>query len=485
METSPDNDDAAQHDTKDGVRAKSISAMTAKASIKAKISQRIDTSDSIDLPQPTHRQVPVYVERNHARAVNALPPPRYQPVVQKGTERQKQSRKKPRGIGDGNDDSGSDSDGREERKRGQGSSGQSLRRPISQSLPEATTVVPSDEALKTEEEQRIQTLKALHRFEDEWGDIMRHRPQKRAEGERLRKHLAQNEVQATSVASSTIPNIFSPLSGGIRPSLAKIRKQEKVRKQEKALEEYLDESLLSAISEDRLGDTNNSGISHEVATRLILKAERQVEKFLRLFPNPTVDCLLEETHSKTGNLTREICSQRWTFLRHRDFQFISLSYIKEITTELAIAKDSNSEEDLPLQAVLQRSREGEHLNPEYIEWVWSICEPFGLEAFLQSNECQKERIRERIDRFRDSMSAVHIRVAQEFFMVDKFTVGMALLKNGRASTVKIVSKEDLDQMGWRRSDGGDYWRHAIFNDHPDLIFRVNMDGEVLGLAKDL
>ena len=101
-----------------------------------------------------------------------------------------------------------------------------------------------------------------------------------------------------------------------------------------------------------------------------------------------------------------------------DLQFISLSYIKQIAKELAVAKDSNSEEDLPLQAVLQRSREGEHLNPEYIEWVWSICEPVGLELFLQSNECQKERTRERIDRFRDSMSAIHIRVAQEFFMVE-------------------------------------------------------------------
>ncbi|KAK8103549.1 uncharacterized protein PG998_010582 [Apiospora kogelbergensis] len=255
---------------------------------------------------------------------------------------------------------------------------------------------------------------------------MRHRPQKRAEGERLRKHLAQNEVQAISVAPGTIPNTFSLCDGEVRPSLAEARKQEK------ALEEYLDESLLSAISEDRLGDTNNSDINHEVATRLIFKAERQVEKFLRLFPNAPVDCQLEETHSKTGNLTREICSQvtrlrsvyefwssirmsnefhRWVSLRIRDLQFISLSYIMEIAKELAVAKDSNSEEDLPLQAVLQRSREGEHLNPEYIEWVWSKCEPVGLERFLQSNECQKERTRERIDRFRDSMSAVHIRVA--------------------------------------------------------------------------
>lgn len=62
---------------------------------------------------------------------------------------------------------------------------------------------------------------------------------------------------------------------------------------------------------------------------------------------------------------------------------------------------------------------------------------------------------------------------------------MALLKNGRASTVKIVSNEDLDQMGWCRSDGGDYWRYAIFNDHPDLVFRVNMDGEVLELVEHI
>ncbi|KAK8103548.1 uncharacterized protein PG998_010581 [Apiospora kogelbergensis] len=154
------SDDVAQQDAKDSLRVKSISAMKAKAFTKAKISQRIDTSDSIDLPQPTHRQVPVHVEANHARAVNVMPPPRSQPVVQGGSERQKKSRKKSRGIGDGNNDSDSDSDGREERKRGQGSSGQSLRRPVPQSLPKATAVVPSDEALRTEEEQRIQTLES-------------------------------------------------------------------------------------------------------------------------------------------------------------------------------------------------------------------------------------------------------------------------------------------------------------------------------------
>lgn len=60
---------------------------------------------------------------------------------------------------------------------------------------------------------------------------------------------------------------------------------------------------------------------------------------------------------------------------------------------------------------------------------------------------------------------------------------MALLRNGHVSTLKMVSDADLHEMGWRRFEGGEYWRCAIFKDQPELVIRINMDGEVLDLVE--
>ena len=39
-------------------------------------------------------------------------------------------------------------------------------------------------------------------------------------------------------------------------------------------------------------------------------------------------------------------------------------------------------------------------------------------------------------------------------------------------------------MGWFQTEGTAYSRYVIFQDQPDLVYEVDMEGEVLGLSKE-
>ncbi|KAK7999431.1 hypothetical protein PG990_012031 [Apiospora arundinis] len=486
MEIAPNSDDESKQDKNDGHLVKSISAM--KASAKSKYQQSVDTTDSVALPQPTFREVPADVIANHVRSARAEPAPRSQPPAPQGSSRKKQKREKPGAIGGGDGDSSSDSDGGGRRNRGGGSPSQSSRRPKPQSPPESMATVPRDVSLDAEEEEWLSTRRALNHFEDEWGDRLRHRSQKRAEGEQRRRQLAQEKGQ-TRPSSEFLHN--------------------RVRKQHEVLEDYLDESLLSDIAEDRFKDTDNPKASLEVITRLILEVEQRVYKVLHLRNFEFIPYRGLVSGFLLG-FVEEFCRQS-TLLRHKvkcipginskadmlnwvinrwqpdseDDMVLPVIYVylEEIAEELFNDLITPSQEDLPILGTLGKSRTGACLNPDYIEWVWSRCDPATLKEVLSGDEGYKRQCRkERISRYRERMSAVH--VSQEFVLMSDSTVGMALLKNGRVSTFKKVSNEDLNRMGWRRDAGtkSDYWRYAIFKDQPGLVFRVNMDGDTLGLA---
>ncbi|KAK7983329.1 Snf2 family helicase [Apiospora arundinis] len=458
-----------------------------KISAKSKYQQRADTTDSVALPQPTFREVPADVNANHARSARAEPAPKSQPSVPQEKARKKQTSKKPSDTGGGDGDSGSDSDG-DKRKRGGGSPVQPSRRPKPQPPSDSMATVPRDTPLNAEEEEWLSTRRALNRFEDDWGDRLRYRSHKRAEGEKRRQRLAQEKGQA-------------------QPSSELLDNQ--VRKQHEVLEDYLDESLLSDIAEDRFKDTDNPKASLEVITRLILEAEQRVSEVLYL-RNFEFKASLDLPKGYFLDFVEVICRES-TLLRHKvkcipginskadmlnwvinrwqpnseDDMVLPIIYVylEEIAEKLFNDLITPSQEDLPILGTLGKSRTGACLNPDYIEWVWSRCDPATLKEVLSGDEGYKRQCRkERINRYRERMSAVH--VSQEFVLMSDSTVGMALLKNGRVSTFKKVSNEDLKRMGWQRDAGtkSDYWRYAIFKDQPGLVFRVNMDGDTLGLA---
>ncbi|KAK7913888.1 hypothetical protein PG985_011591 [Apiospora marii] len=100
---------AAQHGSQDDRLTRSIGAL--KTESKATFMPRmVDPTDSLVLPQPVFRQVPVHVTINDARAAHAQPPPVTQPPAPERGGREARSRKKPGGLGGGDDD-GSDSEG--------------------------------------------------------------------------------------------------------------------------------------------------------------------------------------------------------------------------------------------------------------------------------------------------------------------------------------------------------------------------------------
>ncbi|KAK8850955.1 hypothetical protein PGQ11_013434 [Apiospora arundinis] len=507
MEIAPNSDDEAKQHQKNGHLAKSIGEM--KASAKSKYQQRADTTDSVALPQPTFREVPANVNANHVRSERAEPAPRSQPSAPQVRTRKKQTSKKPGGIGGGDGESGSDSDGGGGRKRGGGSPSQPSRRPKAQSPPDSMEPIPGDASLNAEEEKRLQAQRALNRFEPDWVDRLRYRSQKRAEGEQRRRLLATN-------------------SGEARPDS---RLLASVREYDKFLEDYLDDSLLAAIGIDWSEDVHYQTPSLNVKTNLILSAEEDVIRILRsrnlrsyqddafYSSNPSQLAALpadtnhpvERMHSHIAYLrsesrfngieTREDMLD-WILLNEAPdynlfqyigpeynlFRSIAYAYLGEIAEQVVNDIKNPSQAGLPFLTTLQKSRDGGNLlNREYIEWVWSRCDAAMLKEVLlrdkgYERQCKKEHIR----RYRESMRDVH--VSQEFVMVNTSssnTVGMTILMNGRALTLKMVYGKDLVRMGWRRQADGDYWRGAIFKDQPELVFQVNMDGEVLDLVESL
>lgn len=98
---------------------------------------------------------------------------------------------------------------------------------------------------------------------------------------------------------------------------------------------------------------------------------------------------------------------------------IAQACLKGIAIEIVDSFLSNASEDEPRPSFLEGWSDSDYLSPDYIDWVWSNCDPVELKRVVLRDEGYKrQRARERNVRFRESMSAVHISVAQEFF-VDK------------------------------------------------------------------
>lgn len=142
-----------------------------------------------------------------------------------------------------------------------GSYGLLFRRFIPQSSPPDSTA-PNfrNRSHEAEEGNILYKFPYLHLFEEGWGDKLRYRTRKRAEGAQLWRSLARSHGEA-----STHPEVLDV-----------------VRKQEEALiKDYLDWSLFSTIAEDKSQgtdspDTDIPRASPEVVTRLILEAKDQV-----------------------------------------------------------------------------------------------------------------------------------------------------------------------------------------------------------------
>ncbi|KAK7994536.1 hypothetical protein PG991_016124 [Apiospora marii] len=499
METAPTPDTGAQHDGKNDHCAKSISALKAETKDKL-IPQTINTTEKATPPQPGFREVPVQVVKNNARAERAQSPPKSQPSTgpSRRKVREQRGRRKPNGIGDGDDsDSDSERDGRKKRRE---SPNQILQRqaPQPSAGPDSTATSRSDGLLSPEEAERLETQRSLRRFQEEWGHKMKLRSRFRADGAVERSELVRDRTPSTS-------NYMSEL-------LSKAMNEQKV------LQDYLDESLFSAMVGDRIKETSIHEANPDVSTKLILEAERQVIKFLGRIvrglgiPSPlTADKHGHYICTGLSHLFSKV-SKRYTLKNpavlsierfktqlvaefyheaKMNLGFIGKAYMEEIMLEIATYFQCGGTESMPLQQILPNSRGASGLTDHYIEWVWSKCDPTGLKDVLLQGEGrieEREEIRRvALQEFKNDMHDINISIAQEFYEIshsrESNTVGSVLLKDGRASTLRTVSPYDLSKMGWTHSRSG-YWRFAVFDEQPGFVWRVDMDGRTLDLVEE-
>ncbi|RYP78358.1 hypothetical protein DL771_000543 [Monosporascus sp. 5C6A] len=135
----------------------------------------------------------------------------------------------------------------------------------------------------------------------------------------------------------------------------------------------------------------------------------------------------------------------------------------------------------------RESRVDGRLTRSYMDWVIHGVDSDELARFL--SEWHRVKRKEALREFLSSMAMVKIQVEQEFCpdIIQPGVVSLVLVKSNHPSTVKEVSAEDLESLGWFHEtvDGQRrYWRCEPGNNDSSNyardIFKVSMDGEVLG-----
>lgn len=170
-------------------------------------------------------------------------------------------------------------------------------------------------------------------------------------------------------------------------------------------------------------------------------------------------------------------------LENQYFELLSASLAKSVAQDIKTGLSLPNKSSLELVHIFQTSRTdgGNGLSQEYVNWVTSALDDKQL-----SSRCEswfKSVRKETIDRFRRDLSGIDIR--HEFIdsAEDPSDVFVVLFKGGIVANVIQVPSERLGELGWRRDNStGRYWRYSLGYSLKDHVFKVQMNGEIVGMA---
>ncbi|KAI1194214.1 hypothetical protein F5X97DRAFT_311720 [Nemania serpens] len=513
------------------------------ASLKQASKQPIDSSQHNDIISPTDREWREHageVRRRNDRSVRAEPPPP-QPAQARTTNSTKpnQGRKKQTsGFGDGDDsDSDHNSSQRGIRERGEGVTMRKKKQPSLAPNSEPRARSRNDVAgpstsmwLSPEEEQRVQLQRQIARQretgEGGWQRLLRAR--------RVNRNNALRDKGRMGDMVWRNPEIRRRLFDG--PTAISQERfsymQHMSTLQELLMRHYLDEALCHGITDiDATEDKNRlpEGTSRlDLLEETIKQAEIRFIVWWAQYVSPGIKIELRAIvqELRTMSAERYATATRLKEAGHgldrcalwyerRIFDCLGMGGVPDIIDMLAKSR--------------QRTDSGEHLNPEYIDWLCRGAPPDLIDSWCQQTlqQIRGSEIREMahpttlattihqlsndgtvLPTFARDMGGP-ISMAQEFCQDDyDGKLSLVLLKGGMLVSTKPVSQLDQILLGWRRmlymrpqahkglSDGvrrniwqsdlqssTRHWKLYRYKFDSDLgcAFKIGLDGNLLGL----
>lgn len=167
-----------------------------------------------------------------------------------------------------------------------------------------------------------------------------------------------------------------------------------------------------------------------------------------------------------------------------------ISHALEVALESGVSPEASIHQfpdHLDIIQTIKESRVNGSLTRDYMDWISSDLSVEDIE-----NICEAWTITLRTDTcrtYRTTMASI-VDIRQEFCLGVRKpgVVSLILLKGGYPATVKDVSAEELESMGWFEDENGGYWRYEYESAYwrgtksgEMAIFRVTMEGEVQGM----
>ncbi|KAI3534328.1 hypothetical protein CABS01_05568 [Colletotrichum abscissum] len=194
---------------------------------------------------------------------------------------------------------------------------------------------------------------------------------------------------------------------------------------------------------------------------------------------------------KTHRLSDELSRVR-SFLIEPYLERLSsgISHALELALESGVSPEASIHQfpdHLDVIQIIKESRVNGSLTRDYMDWISSDLSAEDIESI-----CEAWKITLRTDTcntYRKTMASI-VDIRQEFCLGvrEPGVVSLILLKGGYPATVKDVSAEELENMGWFKHENGGYWRYEYESAYwrgtksgEMAIFRVTMEGEVQGM----
>ncbi|RYP15329.1 hypothetical protein DL765_005785 [Monosporascus sp. GIB2] len=213
-----------------------------------------------------------------------------------------------------------------------------------------------------------------------------------------------------------------------------------------------------------------------------------IDMLSRKYRIKVIDAMIGSVLDRIGlhmQIQQEL-EEKW----HQRFEGREATHINGHLTDIYLKWSYRQIQGDPKDDWLQRFRESRvnrHLTQPYMDWVFDGVSLGQLDRFrMEWHRVKREKA---LREFRASMASVKIQVEQEFCpdIIQPGAVSLVLVKGNHPSTVKNVSAEVLESLGWfHEMVNGQrrYWRCKLSNKGPlgfaRDILKVGMDGEVLG-----
>lgn len=480
-------------------------------------SQREATREAkygLTLPEPEFRHVSGDVRRRTDRVATAdRPPANVSRSTQYTTTRQRSSqnrRRRRQNLGDGgSSDSESDDTNRNRKGRDddQGSWGgiASTKQPLRVERPkDVSGRIAELLELEKEESDRVMKMRLMRRFEEKWSAIRDSRQEMQERSERRKKSLIsykeafleekyqKEQLEELHGAITTLVADEAWLSC-LRDWAVRLHKQQQDRLDEAFYHHVDDESChhhptgdLSWVSRDLLRKTIEK-VETAFLERLYPLGYRS-SRCLGLDPPPTLEANLVQAMQFLAAKCQDLQDARISLGSCRTTGIVTPlvtdrlveDYCEKVLARLYLPCRSWLGVG-PFDDFILASRDPHNngeLTDDYVEWV---CSGIGLAELERS--CLRV---DAFEQFRSDRLIYHKMGTEQVFLLAEDDVRMPCLvtfKSDRAVSVKYLSAQDLDKVGW--FPGGPrrpayYWRFEYDAKHR-ATFKIREDGEVLGV----